>query len=149
MNPITIRPIGSGDRDAWEPLWRDYLAFYATTLPQQAFDSAFARLTGGGPRFGGFIAELDGQAVGLVHWLMHDTYWSERDLCYLQDLYTAPAARGSGAGRALIEAVRTLAETRECLRVYWLTKEDNAQARALYDKVAQNSGFIVYRQPLG
>ena len=146
---LTIRPIEPRDREAWAPLWRGYLAFYEPVLPEEAYEAAFRRATAADGRSGGFIAESNGQAVGLVHWLMHPTFWNERELCYLQDLFTAPDARGTGAGRALIEAVRSLAEHRNCLRVYWLTHESNAQARALYDKVAQNSGFIVYRQPIG
>lgn len=149
MSNVTIRPIEHKDRAAWTPLWQGYLAFYETVLPEAAFDAAFKRLTAGDPGMGGFIAERDGKAVGIVHWLLHPTYWSDKDLCYLQDLFTAPEARGTGAARALIEAVHKVAAERNCLRVYWLTHESNAQARVLYDKVATNSGFIVYRQPIG
>jgi GNAT superfamily N-acetyltransferase len=64
----------------------------------------------------------------------------------LQDLFVAEEARGKGIGRALIEAVYTAARGTGASRVYWLTQESNATARALYDKIADRSGFIQYRR---
>jgi GNAT superfamily N-acetyltransferase len=46
--------------------------------------------------------------------------------------------------RALIERVADVARERGCARLYWTTKQDNAVARVLYDKVARFSGFIRY-----
>lgn len=149
MSEITIRPLAAGDREAWTPLWQGYLTFYKTTLPPDIYDLTFARLTGGAEPMGGFIALRDGQAVGLVHWVTHRTCWSGKDVCYLQDLFTSEAARGAGVGRKLIEAVRQMAQAKGCYRVYWQTHETNLQAQELYDKVAEKSGFIVYRQALG
>lgn len=148
MPETVIRPLATGDRLAWEPLWQGYLTFYKASLTPDITDATFARLTGGTEPMGGFIAERDGGAVGIVHWVTHRSTWNTRDICYLQDLFTTPDARGTGAGRALIETVRAMAQVKGCFRVYWQTHESNAQAQALYDKVADKSGFIVYRQPL-
>jgi GNAT superfamily N-acetyltransferase len=149
MSDLTIRPLDSTDRAAWEPLWQGYLAFYKASLPPETTDATFARLTGGAEPMGGFVAEREGRMLGIVHWVVHRSTWNVKDICYLQDLFTVEAARGAGAGRALIEAVRRMAKERGCFRVYWQTHETNLQAQALYDKVADKSGFIVYRQPLG
>ncbi len=149
MTALTIRPLAASDRAAWDPLWQGYLMFYKASLASDISDVTFARLTGDTEPMGGFVAERDGALIGLVHWVTHRTTWNSRDICYLQDLFTAPEARGTGAGRALIEAVRQMAQAKGCFRVYWQTHESNAQAQVLYDKVADKSGFIVYRQPLG
>ena len=149
MSEITIRPLQASDRAAWEPLWQGYLTFYTASLPPETSDITFARLTGGAEPMGGFIAERDGKALGIVHWVLHRTTWSPKDICYLQDLFTVPEARGGGVGRKLIETVRGMAQEKGAFRVYWQTHESNLQAQALYDKVADKSGFIVYRQPLG
>ena len=150
MAEITIRPLAATDRDAWTPLWHGYLTFYKATLPPEIDAITFGRLTGGEEPMGGFLAEDEaGRAVGLVHWLTHRTTWSAKMTCYLQDLFVSPEVRGGGHGRALIAAVHTKAREMDCTRVYWLTKDDNATARALYDRVAANSGFIVYRQEIG
>jgi GNAT superfamily N-acetyltransferase len=149
MTEITIRPLAPSDRAQWEPLWQGYLTFYKASLTPDISEATFARLTCGSEPMGGFVAERDGRLIGIVHWVIHRSTWNIKDICYLQDLFTAPEARGTGAGRALIEAVKQMARTKGCFRVYWQTHESNIQAQALYDKVAEKSGFIVYRQPLG
>ena len=95
---------------------------------------------------GAALAWRDGQAIGLVHWVIHRSTWTTGDYCYLQDLYVAETVRGGGVGRALIEQVYAAAQAYGANRVHWLTQEDNTQARQLYDRIASRSGFIQYRQ---
>ena len=66
----------------------------------------------------------------------------------MQDLFTCEDTRGRGIGRALIAAVRDRALAAGAGRLYWHTQETNERAMALYDAVAQKSGFIVYRADL-
>ena len=148
MSEIIIRPLAAADRAVWTPLWHGYLTFYKATLPPEIDTVTFDRLTGGQEPMGGFIAERGDQALGMTSWVIHRTTWSEKPICYLQDLFTVPEARGSGIGRKLIDAVNQMARAKNCFRVYWQTHESNLQAQELYDKVADKSGFIVYRQPL-
>lgn len=147
---MPIRPLVSADRAIWQPLWSGYLDFYKATLAPGVDGLTFARLTSGTEPMGGFIAEDDtGRAIGLVHWVKHRTCWTEKDNCYLQDLFVTPDLRGGGHGRALIEAVYAKAAEMDCARVYWQTQESNAAAQVLYDKLADKSGFIVYRKAIG
>jgi GNAT superfamily N-acetyltransferase len=139
------RPLAS-ERQAWEPLWSAYLAFYGVSLPPEVFDSTWARIQDADEPIHALVAVLDGRIVGIVHYIFHRTTWTVGDYCYLQDLFTDEAARGRGAGRALIEAVYTAAREQGASRVYWLTQEGNATARALYDKLADHPGFTVYRK---
>lgn len=81
-----------------------------------------------------------------MHYLFHRSMWTIGNYCYLQDLFVAEEARGLGLGRALIEAVYEAARNVGASRVYWLTQESNKTARALYDKLAERSGFIQYRK---
>jgi GNAT superfamily N-acetyltransferase len=67
-----------------------------------------------------------------------------REVCYLQDLFVDANARRHGCGAKLIEAVAAVARQRGCARLYWTTKEDNATARSLYDRIARFNGFIRY-----
>lgn len=145
---LTIRPLQSTDRKEWERLWTAYLAFYKTELPQEIFDVYFERLLGNDPEnFSGLIAEIDGKPVGLTHYLFHCHGWKVEKVCYLQDLWADPDVRGQGVGRALIEEVYARAKAAKSPDVYWLTAQDNAQARLLYDRVAKLSPFIVYKGP--
>jgi GNAT superfamily N-acetyltransferase len=144
-----VRLLSAADREAWEPLWRDYLTFYNTVLPPETYDLTFARLTGGSEPMGGFLATSEeGEPVGLVHWISHRSCWTANDYCYLQDLFVALKARGTSAGRTLIEAVYAKAQDLGLARVHWLTHETNTTAMQLYDRVADRSGFVQYRKAL-
>jgi GNAT superfamily N-acetyltransferase len=143
--PITIRPLQTSDQPDWRRLWAGYLAFYGASLPEEVFATTFARLLGDDPQdFSGLLALVDGQAVGLTHYLFHRSCWKVENICYLQDLYVDPAARGTGLGRALIEAVYARADAAGAPQVYWLTQEFNAPARQLYDRLAKVGPFIRY-----
>ena len=146
MPTLTIRPLRPDERAAWDPLWQGYLAFYGVTLPPEMFETTWARLMDPAEPIHGFGAFRGGEMVGLVHYIFHRSTWTAGDYCYLQDLFTGEAARGQGAGRALIEAVYAAAQEQGASRVYWLTQEGNATARALYDRVADHPGFTVYRK---
>jgi GNAT superfamily N-acetyltransferase len=143
---VVIRPIGEDEREAWNPLWADYLAFYKTTLTRDISDLAWTRFHDPDEPIFALGGYLEGELMGIAHYLFHRSTWASHRYCYLEDLFVADAARGKGLGRALIEAVYARAEAANASRVYWLTQSDNAQARALYDKVADNLGFIQYRK---
>ncbi|WP_170443006.1 GNAT family N-acetyltransferase [Ruegeria arenilitoris] len=143
-----IRPLKPEDRPSWDLLWRAYLEFYETVLPDEVYDSTFARLLGDDPQdFSCLVAELDGELIGLTHFLFHRHAWKIENVCYLQDLYASPHVRGSGVGRALIEAVYAEADRKGAPDVYWLTQEFNHTARQLYDRVGQLTPFLKYRRP--
>lgn len=147
--PATIRPLRAQDQNQWRGLWTGYLQFYGTSAPEKVYATTFARLLGSDPRdFSALVAEeQDGQLLGLAHYLFHRHSWKIEEVCYLQDLYVAPAARGTGLGRALIEAVYAAADAAGAPAVYWLTQEFNQEARQLYDRVGQVSPFIRYNRP--
>ena len=144
----TIRPLRPEDRDQWAEMWRDYLAFYETEVPDTTYKSTFARLLGDDPNdFSCFVADLDGQLLGLTHYLFHRHAWKEESVCYLQDLYARPEARRTGVGRALIQAVYDEADRQKAPSVYWLTQENNHTARKLYDRIGKLSPFLKYQRP--
>jgi GNAT superfamily N-acetyltransferase len=147
-----VRPVTRSDFSPWLPLWERYNAFYGrsgkTALPRAVTDVTWARFFDPGEPVRALVAELDGQLVGLAHYLFHRSTTHIEPVCYLQDLFTAEGLRGRGIGRALIERVAEQARNAGATRLYWLTHETNATARRLYDQLAQLSGFIVYRRPL-
>jgi GNAT superfamily N-acetyltransferase len=148
MADVVIRPVGTDERAAWEPLWNGYLTFYKATLPPEASDAAWARFHDPAEPMFLLGAYVDGTLTGIVQYLYHRSSWTVGNYCYLQDLFVADGARGLGLGRKLIEAVYADAKAAGCSRVHWLTQNDNAEARILYDQVADNSGFMQYRKIL-
>jgi GNAT superfamily N-acetyltransferase len=149
MSAIEITELRASDRERWTELWRLYLEFYETSLPAETYAGTWARILDPAAPISGFGARADGRLVGITHYLFHDHAWSPRQVCYLQDLYVDSEARGGGTGKALIEAVAQVARERDCLRLYWTTKEDNTRARRLYDHIAKFNGFIRYDYALG
>jgi GNAT superfamily N-acetyltransferase len=147
MPEIAVRPVEASDQAEWRRLWTAYLAFYETELPDSVYQSTWSRLfTGGEYEPKGLLALVDGKPVGLVHYIFHRTCWSEKNNCYLQDLYADPEMRGKGIGRALIEAVYAVADKRDAATVYWMTQEFNHTARLLYDRAAKKTPFIKYQR---
>lgn len=146
MSTITVRPLTPADFAAWEPLWQGYQAFYKVDLGPEVTATTWARFHDAGePIFA--LGAFEGDALlGITHYIFHRTCWAVGPTCYLQDLFTVEAARGRGVGRALIAAVAEAARAAGAIRVYWLTHETNTQAMALYDKVAERSGFVQYRR---
>jgi len=143
---ITTGPLTEADRGAWQVLARGYKEFYRTPTTDEQYEMTWRQLRTG-TEFHALGARLDGTLVGLTHYFFHPSIWYGT-ACYLQDLFTAPAARGQGAARALIEAVADQARSENVTRLYWHTHQDNAQARVLYDKLASFGGFIKYDYPL-
>ncbi len=146
---VQLRPLTAADHAAWLPLWQAYQRFYQVDLGEAQDALTWQRLLDPGEpmhAIGAFGAE--GQLLGIVHCILHRSTWTEGAYCYLQDLFTVPAARGRGVGRALIEAVYAHAAAQGASRVWWLTHESNAAGRLLYDRLAHNAGFIQYRRNL-
>ena len=149
-SPIIIRPIAPQDFDQWLPLWDGYNAFYGrsgeTALASEVTAMTWSRFFDAYEPVHALVAESEGKLLGLVHYLFHRSTTAIPPNCYLQDLFTAEASRGKSIGRALIEGVYERAQAAGSGRVYWLTHETNHTAMKLYDKVAEHSGFVVYRK---
>ncbi|HEY1902922.1 MAG TPA: GNAT family N-acetyltransferase [Terracidiphilus sp.] len=149
---ILIRTVRQADFSQWKPLWDSYNAFYGrkdeTALPEETTHMTWTRFFDAYEPMHVLVAEQAGQLLGLVHFLYHRSTISIAPTCYLQDLFTLESARGNGIGRSLIVEACKLAKQAGCGRLYWLTHETNTTAMKLYDKVAEKSGFVVYRKPL-
>ena len=140
---IRIAPLQQSERVRWAQLWSEYQLFYHVELPEAVTEATWRRLHDG--RVHGLGArDSAGQLIGIVHYLYHEDTWSTVPACYLQDLYVDPAARGTGCGRMLIQAVAEASKKAGANSPYWLTHQSNALARQLYDRLAQNQGFIQY-----
>jgi len=149
---ILVRPIKRADFTGWRPLWDGYNRFYgrhgSAALPESISESTWERFFSREEPVHALVAEQDRHVIGIAHYLFHRSTTRLTDVCYLQDLFTAEEARGRGVGRQLIHAVYGAAGAAGSTRVYWQTKASNAPGRALYDKVAEHQGFIVYSHEL-
>ena len=143
---MIIRPIAQADKSQWLPLWQGYQTFYKVAIAEAVTDLTWDRFFDGVVPVNAFVAEENGELLGFVHFIFHYSTWTKGPYVYLQDLFTAKAARGKGVATKLIEAVYDAAAKAGASRVYWLTHETNATAISLYEKVADRPGFIQFRK---
>ena len=150
QSALTIRPVSRQDYAQWLPLWDGYNAFYgrsgATALAAEITAMTWARFFDAYEPVHALVAESGGELLGLTHYLYHRSTTAIEPVCYLQDLFTSAAARGKGVGRALINGVYEQARLAGSPRVYWQTHQTNLTAMQLHNKVAEHSGFVVYRK---
>ena len=144
---MNIRPVTKNDFNEWLQLWKGYQVFYKAAISDEITKTTFDRFQDAQePVYCLVIENEEKQFIVLVHYIFHRSTWTIENYCYLQDLFVDPKHRASGLGRKLIEAVYAEAEKNHCSRVYWLTQENNDQARMLYDRIADQTGFIQYRK---
>lgn len=143
---VRVRPLRTDDRAVWTQLWRGYLDFYKTELPDAQYALTWQRIHDPAePQFG-YVAEVGSNVEGLVHIIFHRSGWTDAASCYLQDLYVNPQTRGAQVGKAMIDHALRVAQAAGSTGIYWLTHETNTYAMRLYDRVAIKTGFVQYRK---
>jgi GNAT superfamily N-acetyltransferase len=144
-SPVTIRDLRPGDEPEWRRLWGGYVAFYEADVSEAVTANTWRRLLAGDDGMFGRIADCDGSIVGFSASVLHAGTWTLAPVCYLEDLFVDPAARGRGIGAALIGDLIKLARERGWSRLYWHTRASNSPARRLYDRFANADDFVRYR----
>ena len=140
---ILVRKVEIKDQERWLELFKSYIVFYESELTAEQYELTWQRIHSDF-NINGLVAEVDGQIVGIAHYIFRPSTWAVNDFCYLEDLFVDPAIRGKGVGRALIEALEDIAMSKGSQRLYWTTAPDNAIARRLYDSVA-TTNRVQYR----
>jgi GNAT superfamily N-acetyltransferase len=146
MANVIIRKAKATDEADWRRLWEGYIAFYRGSVSEETTANTWAMILDPDRPVDALVAESDGAVIGLCNYLFHDSTWSTQPICYLQDLFVDPQARGGGAAKKLILACEEEARAKGAFRLYWQTQEYNAPARSLYDTITPRSSFIVYRK---
>jgi GNAT superfamily N-acetyltransferase len=142
---LVIRPAQADDYGAWLALWRGYCAALDGAVPDVVTEGVWRRILTPDEPVGCLLAcRPEGEPVGLANYVLHPNTWSLQTICYLEDLFVAAEARGSGAARALIDGLVALGKERGWRRVYWHTRENNYRARTLYDRVVARTDYIRY-----
>jgi len=150
MIPMTkstfhIRPVQLGDRAGWDVLYRGYSDFYRVDQTAEMRDGVWGWLHDPAASTEGLVAEAgDGRLIGLAHFRPFARPLSATTGGFLDDLFVAPEARGSGAAEALLAELKAIAGQRGWSVVRWITAEDNARARSLYDRVAAKTQWVTY-----
>jgi len=143
--PIAVRPAEARDEVAWRALWDGYCRFYEVSLDESVTTHTWARILDPRAPVHAVVAEdAGGRVVGMANYILHENTWVRTPVCYLEDLFVDPQARARGVGRALLDWLVAAMTANEWSRLYWMTKETNAQARALYDQYTPRDEFVRY-----
>ncbi|HUR90961.1 MAG TPA: GNAT family N-acetyltransferase [Ramlibacter sp.] len=144
MAAPTIRSALPSDEPAWRGLWRGYVDFYAASVPDEITNRTWKRILDPDSAVMCVVAEIDGKVYGFANCVVHENTWEGQPVCYLEDLYVEPSARGHGIGRAMIEWLRNAMRAEGWARLYWHTRSSNETARRLYDRFAEADDFVRY-----
>ena len=137
------RPV-EADRAAWDRLYAGYAEFYGVAQTPEMRDRVWGWIQDPEHEVEGFVAEGEGGLLGLAHVRAFARPLSATLGGFLDDLFVAPEARGSGAAEALIRAVTEEGRQRGWSVIRWITAGDNARARKLYDRVARRTPWVTY-----
>jgi GNAT superfamily N-acetyltransferase len=140
----TVRAVEISDRDQWATLFRAYRDFYELAADEDVIDRVWQWIWDDTNEVEAFVATRGDQLVGIAHYRRFCRPSSGATGIYLDDLFTSPAVRGEGVGRALIGEIEVLAETEGRSVVRWITAESNTTARRLYDLVATATHWVTY-----
>lgn len=141
---MLLRQPKQSDQAAWQKLYYSYLAFYESQPIQSSTDLLWSRLVSAEPLIQSYVAEVDGEIVGFVHFHFQLSTWTHTWHCYLEDLFVSASFRGIGIAEALILEVKAAAEIKQCSELYWITRNGNGKARSLYNKLANETDFVRY-----
>jgi GNAT superfamily N-acetyltransferase len=141
---VTVRAIAPADEPVWRRLFRDYGTFYKTSFDDAQLDHVWSLLLDPAGRVDALVAEQDGVVVGMAHYRSHPDTFSTGTDWYLDDLFTAPEARGTGVGTALIEHLTALGKATGPGTLRWITADDNVTAQRVYDKLAKKTSWVTY-----
>jgi ribosomal protein S18 acetylase RimI-like enzyme len=144
----TIRPVVLADRPGWDPLYAGYAAFYGVNQTPAMRDTVWSWLMDPAHPVTGFVADDGGTLTGLAHVRAFARPLSATTGGFMDDLFVDPSGRGTGTAEALIDAVRAHGAAQGWSVIRWITAEDNARARALYDRLATQTRWVTYDIPL-
>lgn len=136
MPDVRVRPATPEDGETLLALINGLAAYEKLTPPDAAGRQRFLEdLARDPPRFGVFIAEVDGQAVGYTVYFETYSTFVMRAKLYMEDLFVRPDHRSAGAGFALIRALVDEAVRRDCAAIEWVCLDWNHLARDFYERI--------------
>ena len=144
MSEIIVRSTSPADEASWRELYRGYREFYKVAENEAALDTVWGWIHDPEHETRGLVAVADGQLLGIAHYRRFARPLSASHGLFLDDLFTSADARGKGVGSALLTRLAEIARDENATVVRWITADDNATARSLYDKVAKQTPWVTY-----
>jgi RimJ/RimL family protein N-acetyltransferase len=141
---LSVRPTSPDDESRWKELFRAYREFYHLPESEETVSRVWSWIVDPDHEVQSLVAEVDGRIVAIADFRRFSRPSTGSVGIWLDDLFTDPEVRGSGAGRALIARLQEIAAEEGRSVVRWITASDNEQAQVLYDKVATKTNWVTY-----
>ena len=145
---IIIRQINSKDFDKWRSAYHYYAEHYEVSLTEEGIKTTWNWLMDDKQTLRGIVAENKNNIIGIAHYRAMPSPLRGKYIGFLDDLIIIPEKRGTGIGKQLLDKIKEIGIKEKWSIVRWITKDDNYQARTLYDKVAVKSDWNMYEMDL-
>lgn len=143
---ITVHAVEEHDFTQWSNLYRAYAGYYETTQTADMREKVFSWLLDDAHPQRGLVAHMgdESQLLGFAHYRTFSRPLAASHGLFLDDLFVDPATRGQGVARLLLNRLAAIAAEENATVVRWITRDNNYQARFLYDDVAERTDWITY-----
>ena len=132
------------DKENWAKLYNGYAKFYKVTMNKGILDTLWSWIQDETHNVKGICFELDGKIVGIAHYRTMPRPIKGQYVGFLDDLFIEPNFRGQKIAQKLIDHLKSLSITNNWNGIRWITHSSNKNAKKLYDKIANNTGFELY-----
>ena len=139
-----IRNIQIKDRDEWIKLYQGYANFYKVEISKITLDTVWNWLLDQNHELSGLVYEINNKLVAIAHYRRMPSPLRGKDIGFLDDLYVHPDFRGRKIGEEIINKLNHISQEKGWGLIRWITRNDNHNAKSLYDRVAKKSTWDVY-----
>ena len=139
-----IRNIKIKDKDEWRELYQGYANFYKVEISKITLDTVWNWLLDQNHELSGLVYEINNKLVAIAHYRRMPSPLRGKDIGFLDDLYVHPDFRGRKIGEEIINKLNHISQEKGWGLIRWITRNDNHNAKSLYDRVANKSTWDVY-----
>tara|TARA_B100000676_G_C17558068_1_gene570824 strand:+ start:55 stop:492 length:438 start_codon:yes stop_codon:yes gene_type:complete len=139
-----IRNLEEKDKKNWENLYNGYANFYKVPMNRGILDTLWNWIHDKNHIVNGVCYELENKIVGIAHYRTMPRPIKGEYIGFLDDLYVDPNYRGQKIAQKIINYLKTLSKDNNWSGIRWITHSSNNNAKKLYDKIADNTGFEIY-----
>ena len=139
-----IRYLDHKDKEKWEKLYYAYADFYKVPMNSRILDTLWNWILDDNHTVNGICYELEGNIVGIAHYRTMPRPIKGQYIGFLDDLFVEPEFRGQQIAQKLISYLKSLSKANNWDGIRWITHSSNENAKKLYDKIANNTGFELY-----
>lgn len=146
---LTVSSPRPEERAQWQALYRGYAEFYQVPMDDQILANVWSWINDETQAFYALVArDSSGKLHGLMHFRAMPSPLRGRMVGFLDDLFVAPEARGKGVVQALFSELESVAREHGWPLMRWITAEDNARARAVYNDLSEQTHWVTYQMNL-